>query len=356
MTKKQGVKKKRQTGLPPGTIMYTGQKHLLSVRITYMEYNDEVLKQETHEHTTRIPIHESRPDIIQWYDVRGLHDEKLMQTISERFGMHPLVLEDIVDVYKRPEYTEYPSGLFMALKAFDYDEVRRKVKPQSMAIYWGQGFVLSFQEDESDYFKPVRDRLVAAQGRIRRKGGDYLAYALMDYVVDRYFHVLDHLETAIENMEEEIYTNPEDIDKSEVYTLKKQLLRLRKSIAPLREAVGQFTRTSSPLVDPETLVYVRDLFDHTYQVLDTIDTLRDVITGLQDLYLSEMSMKMNRIMQFLTVITAVFVPISFLAGLYGMNFQYMPELGYRNGYFVLLGVMLCIVLGMLFFFKKKRWL
>ena len=187
------MKKKHQIGLPPGTVMYTGKKHLLEVRITYMEYSDEVLREETHEQTRKIPIHDARPDITQWYDIRGLHDEKLMHTIADRFGMHPLAVEDVVDVYKRPEYIEYPSGLFMALKALDYDDVRKKILPQSISIYYGQGFVLSFQEEEDDYFKPVRDRLVAAQGRIRRKGADYLAYALMDYVVDRYFYVLDHL-------------------------------------------------------------------------------------------------------------------------------------------------------------------
>ena len=350
------AKKKRNTGLPPGSARYTGSNTTVDVAVSYVEYDVDTIRMELDRHGKDIILHPSVSQKVQWYDVLGLHDDDLIRSIGERFQMHPLALEDAVDVYQRPSYTEYEQGHFFTMKAIHYDRATRTVARQSVALYFGDGFLLTFQEHDDDLFVPLRQRLEASKGRIRTRKADYLAYAIIDHLVDQYYHVLDEIEGGVERLEESISTAAADTDKENIYALKKEVLKLRKAVAPLREALNMLTRSDSTLIADSTHAYLRDVYDHTIQILDSTDSQRDVLSGLQDLYISEVSLKMNKIMQFLTVVTAIFVPLSFLTGLYGMNFAYMPELQYRAGYFVLWGVMLLIALGMLFYFWKKRWL
>lgn len=324
--------------------------------VSYIEYDQHELKMELERHGADILLHPSVLHKVQWYDVLGLHDDNLIRSISQRFNMHPLAVEDAVDVYQRPSYTEYEEGHFIALKALSFDKEAKKVVRQSVAMYFGAGFVLTFQENDDDIFGPIRHRLEGGKGRIRARQADYLAYAIIDHLVDQYFHVLDEVEFEVEKLEESISRAAADTDKSKIYDLKKELLKLRKSVAPLREAINLLTRSDSPLIDDRTHAFIRDVYDHTIQIMDNTDSQRDILSGLQDLYISEVSLKMNKIMQFLTVVTAVFVPISFLTGLYGMNFAYIPELQYREGYFILWAVMLLTVIGMLYYFWRKKWL
>jgi len=354
--KKSTQKKKRNIGLPPGSARYTGADTEHKVIVNYVEYDLGQIKAELDRTGTEIILHPFDENKIQWYDVRGLHDENLIKLISTKFEMHPLAIEDAVDIYQRPNYSEYENGHFISLKQLTYDQEAMEVKKQAVSIYFGKAFVLTFQQDNDDVFKTVRHRLEAGKGRIRGGKSDYLAYALVDYIVDSYYSVMDTIEEEIEELEEFVSKNADQMDKSKIYTLKKQMLKIRRSIAPLREAINLFSRSDSELIDQGTITYIRDVYDHTIQIIDGVDAQRDVLSGLQDLYISEISLKMNRIMQFLTIITAVFVPLSFLTGLYGMNFDYIPELKYRNGYFVLWGGMIVLVVGMLFYFKRKRWL
>ena len=350
------MSKKRKIGLPPGTLVYTGEKTDIDVKITYVEYNEGNHRSETYERSDRLPIHQSNESIVQWYDIRGLHDINLMQKIAESFGVHSLAMEDVVDVHKRPSYTEYKNGHFISLKAFDYDPKVKEVQTQTISLFFGKGFVLSFQEHEDDIFKPLRDRIANSSGRIRQRGSDYLTYAVIDVVVDRYFSVIDKIEETLEEIEDTISNDVDAINKGEIQETKVNLIKVRKSVVPLREALNQFIRSESNLIDPSTEAYLRDVYDHTIQVAESTDTLRDILGGLQDLYLSEISLKMNKIMQFLTIVTAIFVPISFLTGLYGMNFEVIPELKYRHGYYMLWVAMVVITLGMLWWFKRKKWL
>lgn len=348
--------RKRKVGLPPGSMIYTGDKTEIPVLITYTEYDDDNYHLETYQKAENLPIHQSDESIVQWYDIRGLHDTKLIQKISESFGVHSLAMEDIVDVYKRPSHQEYKNGHFITIRSFRYNETINEVESQTISLFLGKGFVLSFQEHEDDVFKVLRDRIHASKGRIRERGADYLLYTIIDVVVDRYFHVIDRVEEILERVENTISTDTDSVNKGELHEIKVNLIRIRKSVVPLREALNQFIRSESDLIDPRTVSYLRDVYDHTIQVVESADTLRDILGGLQDLYISEISLKMNKVMQFLTIVTAVFVPLSFLTGLYGMNFEYIPELKYPNGYFVLWGVMLTITLAMLIWFWRKKWL
>ena len=348
--------KKRKIGLPPGTLIYTGEKTNIPVSITYVEYNETNHIVETYAKTSKLPIHQSNENIVQWYDIRGLHDINLIQKIAESFGVHSLAMEDIVDVHKRPSYVEYENGHFISLKAFEYNSQLKEVSPQTISLFFGKGFVLSFQEHEDDVFKILRDRIANSKGRIRQKGADYLTYAIIDVIVDKYFHVIDNVEETLENLEDTISNDVDSINKGQLQETKLNLIKIRKSVLPLREALNQFIRSESELIDPNTEKYLRDVYNHTIQVTESTDTLRDILGGLQDLYLSEISLKMNKIMQFLTIVTAIFVPISFLTGLYGMNFGVIPELKFQYGYYMLWGMMILITVGMLWWFKRKKWL
>ncbi|MDF1698875.1 MAG: magnesium/cobalt transporter CorA [Saprospiraceae bacterium] len=348
--------RKRKTGLPPGTMVYTGQKTDLPVKITYTEYDEKHHKSETYNEASKLPVHQSNEALVQWYDIRGLHDTELIQQIAIAFGVHTLAMEDIVDVHKRPSYEEYRAGHFISFKSFEYDPKLKEVISQTISLFFGKGFVLSFQEHEDDVFKGVRERISTSRGRIRQKGSDYLAYAIIDGIVDRYYQVIDSIEETLEEIESTISNEVDAMNKGELHQTKINLIKVRKSVVPLREALNQFIRSESDLIDPKTEIFLRDVYDHTIQIVESTDTLRDILGGLQDLYISEISLKMNKIMQVLTIVTAVFVPLSFLTGLYGMNFEVIPELKYQYGYFILWGVMLVITIGMFWMFKHKKWL
>lgn len=347
---------KKNIGLPPGTIQYTGQKTELDIRINYLEYNESHYREELDQQHNKVRLHPSNLKLNQWYDIRGLHNEELIRKIGDTFSMHPIAIEDAVDVNQRPMFTAYDSGAFISFKSIFYDEKDFRIHTQNVALYFGNGYVISFQENEDDLFEPIRERLHNENARIRQKRTDYLAYALVDFIVDRYFLVLEGIARSIEGIEEEISYNPEEFEKTRIFFLRKEIHKARKNISALREALLQFNRSELDIIEAKTQLFVRDVSDHAIQILDSLDNKREILAGLQDLYISEISLKMNQVMQFLTIITALFVPLSFLAGLYGMNFEYMPELGFKYGYFVLLGIMLLIIIALIWNFKRRKWL
>ncbi|MEO1262925.1 MAG: magnesium/cobalt transporter CorA [Bacteroidota bacterium] len=350
-------KKKRvlqqKVGLPPGTLVFTGERYLDTPNVTLIQYSEEAFHMEQKK--------DKKPALqdgfkVTWFDVRGVHDLNLMEKIGERFNIHALTLEDIVDIRQRPKFEAFKEGVFVTLRSFQFDQEKLELQTEQVSIYFGEHFVLSFQEDDDDLFIKVRERLKNKSGRIRQRGSDYLAYALIDSIVDSYFPMLDKIEEVMTDLEENILMNNDPKIKSKIHELKLQTLHLRKSVGPLREAINQFAKSESALIKEETLVFVRDLYDHIIQVLDLVETYRDLVSGLNDLYISELSFKMNSVMKVLTIITTIFVPLSFLAGLYGMNFDHMPELHWKAGYFILLGVMLVVAVGLLIIFKRKNWL
>jgi len=345
---------KRKIGLPPGSVIFIGDQRVEKVQLHHLQYNTVEFQEQLLDNQSKI-IFQKSEETIDWYDVRGIHDTTLIEQIGAAFGLHSLIVEDIVDTHQRPKFEEYEKGVILILKALNFDTVTKKIAIEQIGIYFRKGLLLTFQEDHSDIFLAVRQRIHVGKGKIRQREADYLAYALLDVLVDNYFYVLEQVEQEIETLEDNLLITPDASSKESIHYLKKEIIKIRKSVAPLREAISRFSKSESEFIEESTGVFIRDLHDHTIQVMDRIDTYRDILNGLQDLYLSEISFKMNQVMQVLTIITTIFVPLSFLTGLYGMNFDNIPELHHPNGYPLLLGFMFLVAAVLIFYFKKKNW-
>jgi len=293
---------------------------------------------------------------VTWINIDGVHQVEIMEKIGAHFGIHPLILEDIMNTGQRPKMEDFEDYIFVVVKMIYYDEKDNEIKAEQVSLLIGLNFVISFQEKEGDVFNPIRDRIRKAKGRIRKMGADYLAYALIDTIVDHYFIVLEKLGEKIEDMEEELVTNPTPETLQTIHNLKRELIVLRKSIWPLREVISVLERGESPLIHESTSIYLRDVYDHTIQVVDTIETFRDMVSGMLDVYLSSVSNRMNEVMKVLTIIATIFIPLTFIAGIYGMNFKYIPELEWHWGYFTVILGMVIIGFGMVLYFRNKKWL
>ena len=349
-------KRKGKVGLPPGSVVFTGDKKIEKVQIHYLQYDVTALSEAELDNHGQILFHTSPINKVDWYDIRGLHDTKLIEEIGKTFHIHPLALEDVADTFQRPKFEDYENGLFIIFKALSYDKATKSIQKEQVAIYFYQGFLVSFQETESDLFEAIRTRLRGKSGKIRQRGSDYLAYALCDVVVDRYLMLLDEIGADIEILEDQMLEDQKAENKAEIHHLKKEILKVRKAIFPLREAIMRFSKCENEVVDAATIVFVRDLYDHIIQVLDTVESLRDLLMSLYDLFISEVSFKMNQVMQILTLVSTLFIPLTFLAGIYGMNFANMPELQWKYGYFILLTIMFLMAFALLRYFKNKKWM
>lgn len=345
----------KKVGTPPGTIVHAGEKKVAKVSITIIDY-DEVrfLEKEAKKIEECFPFKEK--PTVTWININGIHDVELIEKIGKHFNIHPLVLEDIVNTGQRPKMEDFEDYIFIVLKMLYYDEKDEEIKAEQISLILGPNFVISFQEKEGDIFDPLRERIRSGKGRIKKMGSDYLAYALIDAVVDNYFTILEKLGEEIEGMEEELVTNPTQETLQAIHNLKRDMIFLRKSVWPLREVVSSLERGESPLIHETTGIYLRDVYDHTIQVIDTIETLRDLLSGMLDIYLSSISNRMNEVMKVLTIIATIFIPLTLVVGIYGMNFAYMPELGWRWGYPLVLLLMVAIGISMLVYFRRKMWL
>jgi magnesium transporter len=345
----------RKTGEPPGTLVYTGEKKLERTRITLMEYNDaEFFEREVEDVASCFPL-KDKPTVT-WLNMNGLHDISTLEKIGNAFGIHPLVLEDILNVDQRPKFEDFGEYIFIVLKMAHLDKANNDLQLEQVSLIVTKDCVVTFQEMEGDAFEGIRERIRGYKGRTRRMGVDYLAYVLIDAIVDGYFGVLDKLGERTETLETELVANPDPATLQTIYRLKRDMIFLRRSVWPLREVIASLERGTSTLIHDSTLVYLKDVYDHTIQVIDTVESLRDMVTGMLDIYLSSVSNKMNEIMKVLTIIATIFIPLSFFAGVYGMNFRYMPELESHLAYPVLLTGMTCVAAIMLLYFRSKKWL
>ncbi|WP_187269600.1 magnesium/cobalt transporter CorA [Flagellimonas hymeniacidonis] len=347
---------RKKIGLAPGSVVFTGNRKVDKVLIHYLQYDANSLLEKEIDSHSKSELNQSPIDKVDWYDVRGLHDTELVKFFGSNYNIHPLVLEGIVDTHQRPKFEEYDKGNFITLRALSFDKDKVEIKKEHVAIYFNEGFIITFQETESDLFEAVRKRITSSSGRIRQRGADYLSYALVDVLVDYYYVVLEEIEEVMEGLEEKMLVELDIKDKTNIHQLKKEFLIVRKSVAPLREAIASFSKTDSNFVQDNTQIFIRDLYEHTVQIMDTIDSSRDILNGLQDLFISELSFKMNKVMQLLTLISVIFIPLTFLAGIYGMNFDNIPELHHKHGYHILLGVMFIIFVVLIFIFRRKKWL
>jgi magnesium transporter len=348
-------KRVRKAGLPPGTMVFDGERKVEKTRITIFDY-DEANLQEKEVQTVEECFPFKDEPTVTWVNIDGVHDVEIVEKIGEHFGIHPLVQEDIVHTGQRPKMEDFDDYLFIVIKMLFYDDEKDEISAEQVSLLIGDNYVISFQEKEGDVFEPVRERLRTRKGRIIKQGADYLAYALLDTIVDSYFSILEKTGDRIELLEEELITEPSPGTVGIIQRMKREMIFLRKSIWPLREVIASLERDESPLIRESTNVFLRDVYDHTIQVIDTVEALRDMIGGMLDIYLSSVSNRMNEVMKVLTIIATIFIPLTFIAGVYGMNFENMPELRVPWAYPVVWVVMGVVGLLMVLFFRRKRWL
>ncbi|MCP8306545.1 MAG: magnesium/cobalt transporter CorA [archaeon] len=353
--KKIFKKRSKKTGLPPGTLIHIGEKKIEKARITIIDYDEAQFQEKEAKKVEECFPYKDQPTVT-WINVDGIHDVEIIEKIGNHFNLHPLLLEDILNTEQRPKMEDFEDYVFFVLKMLYYDEKENKIKVEQISLVLASNFVISFQESEGDVFNPVRERIRNGKGRIRKMGADYLAYALIDAIVDNYFIILEKLGEKIEDIEDELVTHPTSETLHAIHKLKREMIFLRKSVWPLREVVSKLERGESSLIKETTVIYLRDVYDHTIQVIDTIETFRDMLSGMLDMYLSSISNRMNEVMKVLTVIATIFIPLTLIASIYGMNFAYMPELESPWSYpMVLVGMFITGVL-MLIYFKRKKWL
>jgi len=347
--------RRKRVGQAPGTVEYVGKPREDPVAIAVMDYGPDHLEETAPARIAAcLPYRDT--ESVTWIDIRGLHDVDLLREIGEHYGLHALVLEDIVNTSQRPKLEDYGDYLFVVCRMLQLDEASGDIESEQVSLVLGPGWVLSFQERTGDVFEPVRERVRHGKGRIRKGGPDYLAYALLDAVVDHYFVVAEQFGDEIESLEEELLGDPQTDLLETIHRFKREIIVVRRSVWPLREVVAAMTRDEIPLIQEATRTFLRDVHDHVIQVADIIESFRDILSGLQDLYLSSLSHRMNEVMKVLTIAATIFVPLTFIAGIYGMNFENMPELGWRWGYPAFWVVTVVVGGGMVLYFRRKRWL
>ncbi len=349
------VRRSAKEGLPPGTMVHIGEVLGEEVRVTRIAYGPDGFDEQVLDPAS-LDGSELDSAPVNWLNVDGVHRPELIERLGARFALHPLVLEDVVNAGQRPKLEDYENCVFVVLRMLDYDDADEQVTDEQIALALGPNWVLTFQERRGDVFDPVRDRIRGGKGRIRKMGADYLAYCLVDAVVDRYFSVLELVGDRLERVSDEIIGGPEQSVLGDLHRLRQELMVLRKATWPLRNVLHRMQLGQAHLISEDIGIYIRDAYDHTVQIIDTAETLREMTTDLRDIYLSNLSNRMNETMKVLTVIATIFIPLTFVAGVYGMNFTFMPELTWRYGYAVVLGVMAAVAAGMVLYFRRRKWI
>lgn len=340
-----------------------------ATRLARIEYNASDYRVDNSGRLSTCWLPSSEADHVTWLDVDGIHQPQVVETIGRQYELHPLLLEDVVNTEQKPKLELYDDRiLFVTLKMLHCNDQINEIDSEHVSFVLGKNFLVSFQEERtSAIFTPVLTRIKASAGKTRHNGADYLLYSLMDVVVDHYFNVLDFIGGQLDKLEDQIVLE-QGADKpvnykgkrqqqplAELYHLKRELAYTRRVVWPLRDMIGSMIRDENPLVQPATLPYLRDLHDHVTQVIETVDSYREIIPGLMDVYLSSVSNRMNSVMKTLTIFSAIFMPLTFIVGVYGMNFDNMPELRAQNGYFYTLGAMAAITIGLIIYFRRRGW-
>jgi len=343
----------------PGTPVFIGDQRLENAILDIIVYGSE-----SSQETRGLPLQQCLPtldladagDGVTWVNVNGIHDVGLIEALGEHFGLHPMTIEDIVNTAQRPKWEVFSNYGMLALKMLDMDANRESVRIEHVSLILGPSWVISFLEDQGDVFESVRQAIRTNAGRIRRMGADYLMFCLVDAVVDHYFLVVEHIGDKVELLDDRLLVDPRQDDIQVLHRHKRDLLSLRRAVWPLREVLSSVSKDESPLLRRETKVFWRDLYDHCIQVIDIVETARDTLASMHDTYLSSISNRMNEVMKVLTIFSTIFMPITFIAGVYGMNFQYMPELAWKPAYFITLAVMALIAISMVLYFRHRRWI
>ncbi|MDH3514079.1 MAG: magnesium/cobalt transporter CorA [Gammaproteobacteria bacterium] len=348
-------KRSHKAGLPPGTPVHIGERKSETTRVTLMHFDVDRVTERDISTPEEIRALREGPG-YNWFIITGLHEVEKLTAIGSAFDLHPLVLEDVLNTDQRPKFEDYGEYVFIVLQRLGNGATTPEIMTEQISLILGRNTVISFLESESEIFDGIKERFRANRGPQRKLGADFLVYALMDYVVDNYFAIFEKLGERIEMLQDSLIAKPTPESLQTLHALKREMLFLRKSVWPLREVVSAMQRGDSPLIQKETRMYLRDVYDHTIHVIDTIETYRDMLSGMLDIYLSSLSNKLNAVMKVLTIIATVFMPLTFIVGIYGMNFRFMPELGWRWGYPAVLLLLIVIAGGMLFIFRRKKWI
>lgn len=354
MPKRTQLKRSTKVGLAPGSLVFTGEKKMEKPEIQLILFDEESIKEEQFDSIDDALRRVEKTDLVCWLNIDGLHESSLVQYLVEQSKIHKLSGEDILSVGQRPKLDEYEKYLHVVANMFmilDDD-----IEKEQITLLIFDNLLISFQEKTGDVFDHVRNRLRSSSGQIRRRKADYLGYALLDSIVDQYFVILEHYGEHIEELEEELLDRPSENILSKLHSVRRKAINIRRAVYPMREVVSRYEKSDSKLIDSETKLFLRDLYDHTIQVIETVEVFRDSVNGLLDLYMNSISNRMNNVMKVLTIVSTIFIPLTFIAGIYGMNFKYMPELEYQYGYMIVMIAMFIISIGMIIFFKKKKWL
>ncbi len=343
-------------GLSPGSLVYIGNKHAHEpVTISLIDYSADHLAEKS---DISLEACEAciRSQSVTWINITGIHNPEIIERIGLAFHLHPLLLEDVLNTGGRPKLDDYEDYLFIVLKMIDRRGSAGAIEHEHVCLIVREGLVISFQEHAGDVFGPVRQRIRKGKGRIRKSGSDYLAYALIDMIVDHYFLVLEGFGDQIDTIQDTVLSSPEPLVLDTVHSLRRQLIYVRKSVWPVREIVASLLRGESPLISRETQLYLRDVYDHTVQIVETVEMFREVLSSALDIYLSSVNNRMSEVMKVLTVIATIFIPLTFIAGVYGMNFEYMPEFEWRYAYPVIWGIFIFAGGSMIAWFRFRKWL
>lgn len=342
-----------KTGAPPGTIIYSGIERTERVSIELIEYDEQNFIEKNFFEIDEC-LSYVKPSMVKWINVDGIHKPEVIEKIGKLFNIHPLTLEDIVHTKQRPKFEDYGEYNFSSMQMLYYGS---EIMSEQLSIVLMENMVISFQEAEGgDAFDLIRERIRQGKGRIRKCGADYLAYALIDAVVDCYFNILEKVGDRIEILEEDLLNQPQRETLTQLHVMKREMIFLRKAIWPLRDLINNMQRSESELISKSTDIYLRDVHDHTIRLIDSVETYRDLLSGMMDIYLSSLNNKMNEVMKMLTIISTIFIPVTFIAGVYGMNFDAMPELHSKWGYIGVWIVMITIMLSLVYYFRKRKWL
>ena len=350
-----GKDRSKKAGMPPGTLIHVGKQKADKVHINLMHYKESLLEEKEFE-----KIESCFPylnlDGVVWISIRGLHQVAVIRELGSYLGLHPLLQEDLLNTAQRPKAETREDCVFIIMKSLSLNQGDGELQEEQVSIILGKNFVISLEEEPEDLFEPIRERIRSSTGKIRKSGADYLAYSLLDILVDQYFVVLEALGEQLQDMDDELVFTQDKKAIQDIHRKKKQMLLLRRSTWPLREIISCLEKEETGLVRPETVIYLRDVYEHTVEVVESIEIYRETLTGMLDIYLTSVNNRMNEVMKVLTIIATIFIPLTFIAGVYGMNFRYMPELDWRWGYPLVLTTMAIVSAGMLFYFRKKKWL
>jgi len=342
-------------GQAPGSVVFIGKKKVENIRIRLIDFDQSILNEDELRDIAE-GVKYTETDTVTWINVDGLHDVEVMKKIGNAFDLHPLLMEDVANTAQRPKMEEFDNCLFIVLKMLRYDREKHEVSAEQLSIVLGRHFLITFQEQTGDVFEPVRERIRKGKGRIRASGIDYLAYALLDTVVDNYIYLVSRLGEDIEELELEILSDTSAKTLENINDYKQEIAFLRKAVRPAKEFIARLPRLESEFLNEETKPFLNDLNDLATQAIETIDTYREMLSDQLNIYNSNVSNKMNDIMRILTIFAAIFIPLTFIAGIYGTNFEYLPELHFRYSYFIFWGVMIMVALSLLYYFKRKGWL